>query len=144
MSDRSDTAIESRGAALAGCLAACLLAGLATGCAGRFAEVSGTVTSGSDPVEGAFIVFTPETEGEVRGVGSTDAQGRYRILRPGGRFGAPLGPNRVSVHGGDGGRTIPSDFGTASTLRCDVKPGRNTFDIDIPAPQGSAGKARTP
>ena len=55
------------------------------------------------------------------------------FLRPGGRFGAPLGPNTVSVHGGDSGRSIPAEFGTASTLRFDVKRGTNTFDIDIPA-----------
>lgn len=115
-------------------LAIVLVAAAAAGCGDRrFAEVSGTVTSGGKPVEGAFIVFTPDTEGEVRGVGSTDAQGGYRILRPGGRFGAPLGPNTVSVHGGDSGRSIPAAYGTASTLRFDVKRGGNTFDIDIPA-----------
>ena len=111
-----------------------LLLTATTGCGDRrFAEVTGTVTSSGGPIEGAFIVFAPDREGEVRGVGSTDATGRYRILRPGGRFGAPLGPNTVSVHGGDAGRAIPAEFGTASKLRFDVKPGRNSFDIEIPA-----------
>ncbi|MFM8415793.1 MAG: carboxypeptidase-like regulatory domain-containing protein [Planctomycetota bacterium] len=122
-----------------------LLAAAAAGCGDRrFAEVSGTVTSGGKPVEGAFIVFAPDKEDEVRGVGSTDAQGRYRILRPGGRFGAPRGPNTVSVHGGDAGGPIPPEYGTASKLRFDVRSGRNTFDIDIPAAKNTAGKSRTP
>lgn len=124
-------------------IAVLLLASAVTGCGDlRFAEVTGTVTSGGEPVEGAFIVFTPDTEGEVRGVGSTDAKGGYRILRPGGRFGAPLGPNTVSVHGGDGGRAIPAEYGTSSTLRFDVKRGDNIFDIEIPAERVRRGTQR--
>lgn len=112
-----------------------LLAALLTaGCWDRgFAEVSGTVTAGGKPVAGAFIVFAPERKDEVRGVGSTDKDGRYRILRPGSKFGAPLGKNTVSVHGGDSGREIPPSFGTKSELVFEVKPGTNVFDIAIPA-----------
>ncbi len=111
-----------------------LAALVAAGCSDRrFAEVSGTVRFGGEPLAGAFIVFQPETAGEVRGVGSTDQTGQYRILRPGGRFGAPRGPNTVSVHGGDSGHAIPPEYGTRSTLRFDVQPGGNTFDIEIPA-----------
>lgn len=106
---------------------------VASGCSDRrFAEVTGTVRVGGEPLGGAFVVFQPDTEGEVRGVGSTDQSGQYRILRPGGRFGAPRGPNTVSVHGGDSGHAIPPEYGTKSTLRCDVLPGKNTFDIEIP------------
>ena len=109
---------------------ACLLA---VGCTDRrFAEVSGIVQLGGKPLEGAFVVFTPHRKDEVRGVGSTDAAGRYRILRPGGKFGAPVGPCTVSVHGGDSGTPIPKQFSTASELLCDVKPGQNEFNVDIP------------
>lgn len=109
---------------------ACLIG---TGCEyRRFAEVSGTVRVGGKPLKGAFIVFTPHRKDEVRGVGSTDGSGRYRILRPGGKFGAPVGPCTVSVHGGDNGGEIPQQYGTASQVICDVKPGRNEFDVDIP------------
>lgn len=105
-----------------------------TGCWDRgFAEVSGTVTAAGKPVAGAFIVFTPDRKDEVRGVGSTDKDGRYRILRPGSKFGAPLGKNTVSVHGGDTGREIPAALGTKSQLTCDVHPGKNVFDVEIPA-----------
>lgn len=121
------------GSAVAGGLV--ILLSLASGCGDRrFAEVTGTVRLGGEPLSGAFIVFQPETEGEVRGVGSTDRQGQYRILRPGGRFGAPRGPNTVSVHGGDSGQAIPPEYGTQSTLRFEVRPGPNTFDIEIPRP----------
>lgn len=107
---------------------------LAAGCSDRrFAEVRGTVQFGGEPLAGAFIVFQPETEGEVRGVGSTDQTGQYRILRPGGQFGAPRGLNTVSVHGGDSGHAIPPGYGTRSTLRFEVQPGSNTCDIAIPA-----------
>lgn len=110
-----------------------IVLGLAAGCSDRrFAEVTGTVRLGGEPLAGAFIVFQPDTQGEVRGVGSTDQTGQYRILRPGGRFGAPRGPNTVSVHGGDSGHAVPPEYGTKSTLRCDVRPGKNTFDIEIP------------
>ena len=110
-----------------------LTLGACVGCGDRrFAEVSGTVTFGGKPLAGAFIVFQPDKADEVRGVGSTDKAGQYRILRPGGRFGAPRGPNTVSVHGGDSGHAIPPEYGTASTLRFDVKPGDNSFDIEIP------------
>jgi hypothetical protein len=110
-------------------------ASLVAGCWGRgFAEVSGTVTSAGKPVSGAFIVFAPERKDEVRGVGATDKDGHYRILRPGGKFGAPLGRNTVSIHGGDAGRTVPASFGTKSNLTFEVKPGRNVFDIEIPPP----------
>lgn len=106
---------------------------LVTGCSDRrFAEVSGSVQLGGKPLSGAFVVFTPKRADEVRGVGSTDAAGRYRILRPGGRFGAPVGPCIVSVHGGDSGTPIPKKYSTASELLFDVKPGRNEFNVDIP------------
>jgi hypothetical protein len=106
---------------------------MAAGCADwKFAEVTGTVRVGGKPLKGAFVVFTPQRKDEVRGVGSTDADGRYRILRPGGKFGAPLGPCTVSVHGGDAGTAIPAKFSTASELVYDVKSGKNEFNVDIP------------
>lgn len=109
---------------------ACLLA---AGCADRrYAEVTGSIQLGGKPLAGAFVVFTPNRPDEVRGVGSTDAAGRYRILRPGGKFGAPLGPCTVSVHGGDSGTPIPKQYSTASELVYDVKPGANEFNVDIP------------
>lgn len=116
---------------MAGLLAIAWLA--SAGCRDRgYAEVEGTVRLGGRPLAGAFIVFAPTRPDEVRGVGSTDVAGRYRILRPGGKFGAPIGKCIVSIHGGDAGGQIPTTFGTASELTYEVRPGRNAFDIDIP------------
>jgi hypothetical protein len=118
-------------------LAACLLAGVlaaAVGCSGRgFAEVTGTVRVDGKPVQGAFVTFTPDEPGIQRGVGSTNAEGRYRVIRPGSRFGAAIGANTVSVTGGDQGRSLPESVSAESTLKFEVKSGRNVFDIDIPA-----------
>lgn len=77
------------------------------------------------------MTFVPEGPDAVRGVGSTNAEGRYRVIRPGSKVGAMIGRNRVSVTGGDGGRGLPSKFSSESTLTCEVKPGSNVFDIDI-------------
>lgn len=116
-------------------MVAAVAALMAAGCGQRrFAEVKGAVRLADKPLEGAFVVFTPHRKDEVRGVGFTDAAGQYRILRPGGKFGAPVGPCTVSVHGGDGGVAIPAKFSTASVLVYDVRIGQNQFDVDIPKP----------
>lgn len=106
--------------------------GAASGCGGRgFAEVTGTILIDGKPLSGALVTFTPEGPDAVRGVGSTNDQGRYRVVRPGSKIGAMVGVNRVSVTGGDAGRALPAQYNTQSTLTCDVKPGSNVFDIEI-------------
>ena len=107
-----------------------LLAG--AGCGGRgFAEVRGTVLVDGKPLQSAFVTFVPEGPDVVRGVGSTNAEGRYRVIRPGSKVGAMIGKNRVSVTGGDAGQTLPAQYNTKSTLTYEVKRGANVFDIDI-------------
>lgn len=113
-----------------GMVAVLLLA--AAGCGGRgFAEVTGTIRIDGKPLSGALVTFTPEGPEAVRGVGSTNDEGRYRVVRPGSKIGAMVGANRVSVTGGDAGRALPAQYNTQSTLTCDVKPGSNVFDIEI-------------
>jgi hypothetical protein len=105
----------------------------AWGCGGRgFSEVTGTVLVDGKPLQGAFVTFTPEEPDGVRGVGSTNAEGRYRVIRPGSKIGAQIGVNRVSVTGGDTGRSLPPQFSTESTLKYEVVRGPNVFDITIP------------
>lgn len=105
---------------------------VAAGCGGRgFAEVTGTVLVDGKPLQGAFVAFQPDGPDPVRGVGATNAEGRYRVIRPGSKYGAMIGKNRVSVTGGDTGRAIPPQYGTESTLTYEVKRGTNVFDIDI-------------
>lgn len=104
----------------------------AAGCGGRgFAEVTGTVLIDGKPLPGAFVTFVPEGPDAVRGVGSTNDEGRYRVIRPGGKIGAMIGTNRVSVTGGDAGRALPPQYNTQTTLSCDVKRGANVYDIEI-------------
>lgn len=104
----------------------------AAGCGGRgFAEVTGTVLIDGAPLPGAFVTFVPEGPDAVRGVGSTNDAGRYRVIRPGGKIGAMIGTNRVRVTGGDAGRALPPQYNTQTTLRCDVKRGANVYDIEI-------------
>jgi len=106
----------------------------ATGCGGRgFSEVTGTVLVDGKPLQGAFVTFTPLEPDGVRGVGATNAEGRYRVIRPGSKVGAQMGVNRVSVTGGDTGRSLPPQFSTDSTLQYEVVRGPNVFDIIIPA-----------
>ncbi|MGI9178484.1 MAG: hypothetical protein ACR2IT_11600 [Pirellulales bacterium] len=103
-----------------------------TGCWGRgFAEVKGTVRIDGKPLQGAFVAFSPDGPDPVRGVGATNADGRYRVLRPGSKYGAMIGTNRVSVTGGDGGMSLPAEYATGSKLTYEVKRGQNVFDIDI-------------
>ena len=115
------------------CLGMAAMAVLAAaGCGGRgFAEVRGTVLVDGKPLQGAFVTFVPEGPDAVRGVGSTNAEGRYRVIRPGSKVGAMIGKNRVSVTGGDAGRSLPPKYNTESTLTYEVKRGPNVFDIDI-------------
>jgi hypothetical protein len=58
-----------------------LLALMATGCAEGLDlhPVSGTITVDGKPVEGARVVFTPETVDATLAAGRTDAQGRYTL-----------------------------------------------------------------
>lgn len=82
-------------------------------------------------LQGAFVTFVQEGPDAVRGVGSTSAEGRYRVIRPGSKVGAMIGKNRVNVTRGDGGRALPPQYNTESALTHEVKSGSNVFDIDI-------------
>ena len=122
---------QPRGAGACLGMVAMLLAAV-SGCGGRgFAEVTGTILIDGKPLPGALVTFTPEGPDAVRGVGSTNAEGRYRVVRPGSKIGAMVGANRVSVTGGDAGRALPAQYNTRSTLTYDVKRGSNVFDIEI-------------
>lgn len=48
-----------------------------------FAEVMGRVLADGKSLQGAFVTFVQEGPDAVRGVGSTNAEGRYRVIRPG-------------------------------------------------------------
>lgn len=112
------------------------------GCGGEqftSAEVTGTVTCGGKPVPGLMIQFEP-ADGEGTklppGTGFTNAEGKYVLLRPGGKSGAVVGKNTVRVLSGEGsaltvlnGRKV-----TGAVSEQEVKPGSNVIDIEITAP----------
>ena len=77
----------------------CLLVALA-GCAGPdFPEtykVTGTVTQGGKPVEGALVTFNP-TDGQKVAIGSTNADGEFKLSTFNPSDGAQPGGYQVTV-----------------------------------------------
>lgn len=113
----------------------------AVGC-GQFAsvgEVTGRVTLDGRPVEGLLLRFQPDPSVDASGkaplpiaYGHTGADGRYRAFRTGKKlFGVAVGRNRVSITPPDEGNVKLPTTAENGSLACDVKPGANTFDIDL-------------
>jgi hypothetical protein len=64
------------------------------------AEVSGTVTLDNRPLAGVTVAFFPQAEGvdpHLVSRGTTDSEGRYTLVEPGGLTRAVVGTNRVIV-----------------------------------------------
>lgn len=78
--------------------AALLLIVLASGCGESYSlrPVSGTVTYNGKPVEGASLVFMPDTSGQPFGTGVTDAAGKYTISTNG-KPGAVAGNHKITI-----------------------------------------------
>lgn len=122
---------------VAWCIALTSLAAVIAGCGLRITEVSGTVRVDGKPTKGLQVVFQPEKEGLPRAMATTDAEGRYRLVRqgPGAPSGAAAGRYivRVSADSEDpNAPRIPDRYGAKSDLTYEVKAGTsNTFDVDI-------------
>ena len=115
-------------------------------------SVSGTVTYQGKALEKAQVVFHSESNG-LAATGWTDAKGRYRLGTRSIDDGAMLGKYRVTVaargpdktlpgpstSGMPGGNIVPGDplipekyfMPDKSGLSTEVKPGGNTYDIDL-------------
>ena len=119
------------------------------GCGGdpNIGNVSGKITLNGDPLEGAFVTFSPT---RTEGVGSTtygktDSGGSYRMIVSETKNGAYIGENIVRVKTGDlkadgSGvieEVVPANYNTKSELRVDVKTGSNTFDFDLKSTDSS-------
>ena len=115
----------------AGSLCATIAITLAVvGCSGqhfRTAEVTGTVTYKGQPAPGLMLQFLPPNADKLGlppAYGITKSDGSYRLVRPGGKWGAVVGRNVVTVS------VMPQDNPAAVTIpEKDVK--NRSFDIEV-------------
>jgi hypothetical protein len=134
---------RSRHAAAHGFVAT-LVAALGVGCGGvRTGEVSGVVTLDGVPTAGLLVRFDPDDRGATDvppSCGVTGTDGRYRLVRPGRKSGAVVGPHLVSVVTGDG-QLVQADGGTAAGAesRHEVRPGENVIDLELRSAAATAG-----
>ena len=116
---------------------------LLSGCGGdsNLGDVGGVVTLNGEPLEGAYITFTP-TQSDGIGTATyakTGSDGTYRVFAADETYGAYIGENLVRIKTGvlkrDGtGITeeiIPNIYNSQSDLIADVKSGTNTFDFEL-------------
>jgi hypothetical protein len=95
----------------------------------RTAEVTGTVTYKGQPAPGLMLQFTPPNGDKIGlppAYGITKSDGSYRVARPGGKWGAVVGRNVVTV------TVMPQDKPSAVMVpEKDVKD--RSFDIEVSA-----------
>lgn len=111
----------------------------AAGCGGQgfeSAEVSGTVTVEGTPAAGLMIQFEPADGDGMRlppGTGLTNAEGKYVLLRPGGKRGAVVGKNTVRVLNSEGGamERLRGKAVEGAVSERDVKAGVNVIDVEL-------------
>lgn len=128
---------------------AMILGTVVTGCSRKtfdIGEVSGRITLGDRPLSGVMVQFQPQVE-EVgkypAAFGFTDAEGRYSLVRSGGKTGAVVGLHEVRIlpQEGEERPATPLPAGLADRVfEFEVRPGRNVIDIRVdadPNPSGS-------
>ena len=151
--------MNSRWSAVALAGFACLLIGTLSGCSRSVgATASGTVTIDGKPAPaGIRVDFEPQFKGGSSSSGYTDAAGRYELKFNVNTVGVMPGESvvRLSIQptfGVDGKPSLPEQLrdirlpdsvGIASTLRREVKPGRNTIDIAVETAAGKSQPARS-
>jgi len=113
----------------------------------KTAEVTGTVTLEGTPLEGVSLEFEPARTGSEippTAYGSTDAAGRYRLTRVGGKGGRPgavIGMNTVRVSAPEGSTAkVHSHYAEEGAFQFEVKVGPNVFDIDLVKNPLAAGR----
>ena len=124
-----------------GRLARLALIALLAGCGGgglgdlpELALVTGQVTQGGKPVEGATVTFVPEGDGSLSN-GMTDAEGRFELYYSEEHKGAVPGKHTVRIskfEGEAGEELIPTKYNEESTLTKEVtKEGPNDFKFEL-------------
>lgn len=94
-------------------------------------QVHGTVTLDGKPIPGVNLYFEPEKGRSSMAQVNTD--GVYEALYMIDEKGVKIGPCivRVEIGFNESGQAIPAKYGSKSELKLDVKPGDNTFDIEM-------------
>jgi hypothetical protein len=95
------------------------------------------------PATGVTVQFVPNDKNSPLTGGSTDETGKYILGRSMGNKGCAAGTYSVRLFDQDPGAskfTIHEEMSMKSTLTFDVKPGANTFDIEIPFSKAPAKK----
>lgn len=126
------------------CLALALVSLLVAGCGsgGDLAKVTGKVTLGGQPLEGATVTFQPAEQGGAPSAGQTDAKGRYKLMFTFDTPGALPGEHTVSIQTAgtdfdDQGNEIerpervPAKYNSKTELKRTVEPGGSRFDFDL-------------
>ncbi len=93
-------------------------------------RVQGTVTLDGKPLAGVIVMFQPDAGRPA--VANTDSEGNYELMYTNDTKGATAGQNTVKVVWPDGATptaTIPDEYGINSTIKKEVKAGKNTIDI---------------
>lgn len=117
---------------------------LVAGCGGdapKLARVTGTVTFGGRPLDGATVIFEPTGGGLPPSVGTTDASGKYELQYSRDASGATIGEQvvRITSFGSVGEdcerqivpEKIPARYNMKSELKASVQRGSNTFDFNL-------------
>lgn len=107
---------------------------------GDLGLVNGRVTLDGEPLENAFVEYSPVSIGSVA-TGRTDANGEYFLMYSRTVKGAALGENVVRITTHDildvDGREVPvpekvpSKYNSRTELSVMVESGRNQFDFDL-------------
>lgn len=124
---------------------------VAAGCGSNgLVSVTGTVLLDGEPLENAFVEFTPQVKGGSMSYGRTDDNGEYEMMFSLNKKGAMPGDNIVRITTADVGdegagnsrERLPLRYNRQSELRVDVIDGKsNVFDFDL---ESEAGKVAQP
>jgi hypothetical protein len=110
------------------------------GCGSDLPSVTGTITLDGQPLENAFVEFTPQEPGGSMSYGRTDANGRYDLMFSLNKRGAVPGENVVRITTADVGdmgkantpERVPVRYNRNSELRVMVEPrGSNVLDFEL-------------
>jgi hypothetical protein len=106
--------------------------------------ISGKITLDNQPIDGGTILFLPQEKGKIK-TGATIEEGQYILDED---EGPQAGQHRVEIYWAKKtGRQIPSNdppnmmdetrevvpgkYNQQSVLTVEIKPGENTFDLDL-------------